>query len=156
LRSAGGRDECPEDGPNRAKTLKTPALLATHADEGGAVMGPNADMRAIRECLEILRDSLKSDSVVRNMHVGNVSSRMDRNNKVIDLIKEVLGDKIQGEVEFLQPCLAYGIVAAWGSIFITYWVDDTVELAAQIRNATNKIKLMAQKAAGDWTPSAKA
>jgi hypothetical protein len=33
----GGRDTCPEDGPGRAKTLKTPALLATHPDEGGAL-----------------------------------------------------------------------------------------------------------------------
>jgi hypothetical protein len=121
----GGRDACPTTGPGRAVTLKAPALGVTRAASNGAVMGPNADVTAMTEVFTILKESLKPNQKLRNVLVGNVSSRIDLSNKAIKLLKETVGeDKIIGEVGILDPVLAFAIVAAWGSVFVAYWVDE--------------------------------
>ena len=124
LGSCGGRDAAPADPMGRLGTLKSPVLAATRAATGGAVMGAGADVTAIREYLSVLRDSLKPGQKLRNFHVGVVSSCVHSTNEVIDLVQEHVGGRLVGAVEVLQPILAYAVVAAWGSVFMTYWVDD--------------------------------
>ena len=124
LGKCGGRDQAPADMPGRAGTLKAPALLESRKASNGAVMGAGADKIALVEYLEILRDNLKPSQVLRNFHVATVSSNVHATNDAKATVEEILGAKIIGDVEILQPILAYAIIAAWGSVFITYWVDE--------------------------------
>ena len=83
--------------------LKAPALLGTHRETNGAIMGPDADTRAMQEYLKLLRDSLGPGDKVMNLHVGSISSRVDLTNKAIGMARSILGNKVEGDIEVSQP-----------------------------------------------------
>ena len=90
--------------------------------QGDPVMGAGADVKCHRRVLEELKEALPAGARVRNMFVAALG-RVDKANALGDLAKEILGEALVEEPEFMQPFLAHGIVAAWGSYFLSYWIE---------------------------------
>jgi hypothetical protein len=124
LGTIGGVHPCPTDAPGRAGTLKNPALVGNpvcNEHPMGAVVGANADTKAERAVLEAALGKLEEGCCFANVHVSNVG-RQDRANEFKAMVEEVWSGKVEGEVELGQNILCHGIVAAWGSSFLSYWI----------------------------------
>jgi hypothetical protein len=124
----GNRDPYPATPADKAGCMKNPVLLPTHTETKGMLLGPGSDMKAFDEYLSIVKTHMKPGEKLCDVHVGNVSSRMDVTNSLIVKVKDVLGEFIEGDVEVLQPFLASCIIAAWGSFSICFWIKrDTAK-----------------------------